>query len=202
MAPDPDNPLMAVVVAIIGNRRPTQARRLYGGVGNRLIGRICGQAAIPPAHDGLSLSDGDVGTGLTGYDGRARGGRSHQVRETSNEDRSRCGRECMSNGVISVSRGRDSCGVARQIDIYLDEVRLGAVRWNQTAEFLTPPGPHVVYVKMDWCRSPSLDVNIDAGVPTELAITAPNPFVGVFAMFFRPRQFFGLTRRATTPPSA
>lgn len=51
----------------------------------------------------------------------------------------------------------------RAYKILVDGRPVGSVRRGGTREITVPPGPHTVQLRIDWCTSPAVDVNVDTG---------------------------------------
>ena len=66
--------------------------------------------------------------------------------------------------VITVERVRNAWrDVLRGYAVLIDDVRVGSLENGMTQRFLVEPGKHSVQMKIDWCSSPSIDVNVAAG---------------------------------------
>ncbi len=109
----------------------------------------------------------------------------------------------MGSVIIRLSRGRDGFGMARRLLVHLDGARVGEVRWNRRAEYAASPGPHTLYVKMDWCLSPPLSIDLGEGETVDLAVTMPTGYLRrLIGICFTPGSFFGLERRGPSQLNA
>jgi hypothetical protein len=77
----------------------------------------------------------------------------------------------MGDGIIRISRGTEAIGGRRSLPVYVDGVQVGKVGRNRSAEFAAPPGQHIVYVRLDWCSSLPVTVELREGETIELAVT-------------------------------
>jgi hypothetical protein len=62
----------------------------------------------------------------------------------------------------------------RRYKIMVDGRRAGSIRRGGRREIPVPPGPHVVQLRIDWCSSPALQVDIPDGQQVVLRC-APDP---------------------------
>jgi hypothetical protein len=53
--------------------------------------------------------------------------------------------------------------VLRGYRVLIDGENVGLIRLGQVREFSVTPGMHSIRLKIDWCSSPELSVNIRAG---------------------------------------
>jgi hypothetical protein len=106
-------------------------------------------------------------------------------------------RAVMGAGVIRVARGAEAVGGRRSLSVYIDGAQVGKIARNRSAEFPTPAGPHVVYVRLDWCSSLPVSVELGEGQCLELAVTVQEserrglrnvvaPAGKTFELFLRP----------------
>ncbi|MFD6420687.1 hypothetical protein [Streptomyces sp. NPDC060198] len=98
------------------------------------------------------------------------------VRATGEDDRTQ----------IAVRRDEDdSYAQLRRYHVYVDGKRVGSVRPGEVCSVPTPAGTHTVQVKISWCSSPVLSVEVAPGQRKSLNCRAipgaeSNP-VGVFS---------------------
>lgn len=52
---------------------------------------------------------------------------------------------------------------ARAYKVMIDGQEAGTVRHGQQESFQVTPGTHEVFLKIDWCRSPKLSVEVAGG---------------------------------------
>ena len=96
---------------------------------------------------------------------------------------------------LTVVRDSKMYGGLRKLKVVLDDQTIGGIGRDESLQVTLQPGPHNLYVKMDWARSPVLefvsgdrDVVIDAHMP--------GVFEGTWKSFLAPRKTFGLSARA------
>ena len=63
--------------------------------------------------------------------------------------------------MIRLTRGDAYTDKIRAYKIFIDDVHCGDINRNETKEFVVDDGIHVIYAKIDWCRSNKLCVNVD-----------------------------------------
>jgi hypothetical protein len=61
---------------------------------------------------------------------------------------------------IRISRTSEFVNRIRDYQIYLDGQKIGTVANGETIKFDTTIGEHTLIVKIDWCTSPELKINI------------------------------------------
>jgi hypothetical protein len=66
-------------------------------------------------------------------------------------------------GKVRIQRSNESANRWRAYQLYIDGAKVGTIASGQTKEFNIGPGRHILYSKIDWCRSPeaSFDVTTD-----------------------------------------
>ena len=62
---------------------------------------------------------------------------------------------------IKIKRTSEWVGMARNYKVFIDGQFVGKIANGATKEFPIPPGQHTVVVKIDWCSSPSVFINIE-----------------------------------------
>jgi hypothetical protein len=63
---------------------------------------------------------------------------------------------------------RGTLDLFRAYHVVIDEHDVGEVRRGESRVFWTPPGRHEVHLVIDWCRSPSVDVDVALGETVRL----------------------------------
>ena len=58
-------------------------------------------------------------------------------------------------------------GISRDLQVYIDQKKIGAVKWNTSKDFEVNTGNRVIWVQMDWCRSRK----------TKIKVTENNPMI-------------------------
>lgn len=84
---------------------------------------------------------------------------------------------------------------ARAYKVLVDGEERGAVKQGAGVEIEVDPGPRQVQMKVDWARSPALELDLAEGERAEFAC-APNasPLTAVFYAFFRRSDYIRLER--------
>ncbi len=95
---------------------------------------------------------------------------------------------------VTVHRGSKTYGGLRKVKVVLDEQTVGAIGRNDSVRIPVAPGQHVLYVKMDWARSPELTIVAGDGDLT-IDVEMPGVFEGTWKSFLQPRNTFGLAVR-------
>ena len=62
--------------------------------------------------------------------------------------------------------------------VFVDRAQVGSIRRRETKTFDVEPGPHEVYLELDWCSSKVLDVVLSPGQDVRLVCKAKNPLGG------------------------
>ena|ERR1700755_2176777 len=82
----------------------------------------------------------------------------------------------------------------RAYRVLVDGRDLGAVRRGETARFELPAGAHEVFLKIDWCRSQKLAVDLEPGRSLRLECSARNPFAALYWISFGRNRYIQLAR--------
>lgn len=87
---------------------------------------------------------------------------------------------------IRITRKNDYFGLARKLKVYVDNKHVGNVRWKNSVDISVPPGRHEFYVKMDWCRSTPIQLNIRENDLVEYEVLTPGSgsVVGLFRQLY------------------
>ena len=101
----------------------------------------------------------------------------------------------MPNAVIKITRGNEYVGMGRKLKVFIDNTYIGNVGWNETSVFPVTTGQHSIYVKMDWCRSAPISVEIEDGGAIEFEVMSPSAVTAVMASLFKAAHFFRLKKR-------
>ena len=64
---------------------------------------------------------------------------------------------------IRVTRGTGYRDAARAYKVLIDGAEAGTIRKNEEQRFEVPAGEHTLQMKVDWCKSPQLNVTIPEG---------------------------------------
>lgn len=61
---------------------------------------------------------------------------------------------------LIIERNSEWNNKARAIGIYIDGEKVGTINDGETQEYEIEFGKHEIYAKIDWCRSPKIELNI------------------------------------------
>jgi hypothetical protein len=96
----------------------------------------------------------------------------------------------------SVTIAREFFGYADRVRAYaimIDGEKIGEVKNGETAQVQLSPGPHQIWMKIDWCSSPKLSV--DGNVDTELyCISNTSPITALYRILFDRENYIRLWR--------
>lgn len=70
----------------------------------------------------------------------------------------------MGTGTIRLRRVAEFRDRLRAYKVVLDGQVIGQIRHGEEAEFAVEPGPHELYLKIDWCRSNTVEFENDGPV--------------------------------------
>ena len=94
---------------------------------------------------------------------------------------------------IVLHRVRDGFGTMRDLEVFLDNEEKGPTPYGSETILHPKPGPHHLWVKMDWSRSESFAVDLREGQSIDLYCSskfAESRIFGVPALILFPRKFF------------
>jgi hypothetical protein len=77
---------------------------------------------------------------------------------------------------IDVERQEGWLDRARPYKVIIDGQRAGTVGHGQQQSFEVVPGAHEVFLKLDWCRSPKLTVDVASGERAKVNCAAGGNF--------------------------
>lgn len=81
----------------------------------------------------------------------------------------------MTSANLSVTRAKSlRRDVFRAYEVWVDGVCTGKVKRGATLRLPVAPGPHTVQMKIDWCTSPELRIDVPEGGDARLSC-GPNP---------------------------
>jgi hypothetical protein len=88
---------------------------------------------------------------------------------------------------LHISRTRAWTDKFRAYKVLIDGNEVGDISEGAEKTFETPPGNHTVQLKIDWCKSPILNISLVAGQITNMQCGAnSNPFLGfLYVTFWR-----------------
>jgi hypothetical protein len=86
---------------------------------------------------------------------------------------------------VTVERTRTPPGLIRRLKVVIDGRSAGSLRFGETKTCPVDEGEHTVMTKMDWFKSPVVQVNPVAGADVHLVADLPRPgrFSGVRTLF-------------------
>ena len=65
--------------------------------------------------------------------------------------------------------------LGRAYKVFVDDREVGSIRRGQQESFEVPPGHHRIQLKIDWCTSPEVAVDLGAGEEASLGCKARWP---------------------------
>lgn len=78
---------------------------------------------------------------------------------------------------------------ARAYRVVIDEYAVGKIDNGTTERFEVSPGAHVVYLKLDWCRSQKIGVEVGPGETARFSARARNPWGAIYWVSFGFRNY-------------
>jgi len=73
---------------------------------------------------------------------------------------------------------------ARAYDVIIDDEPCAKLVRGGCAEIEVEGGKHVVYLRLDWCRSLMLELNLEPGAETQLRCWPRSPLTVLYGMTF------------------
>jgi len=96
--------------------------------------------------------------------------------------------------LIKLQRIRDLVGTGRDLKVYIDGSYSVSISYSSKKVIELEPGTHHIFVKMDWCKSKPLKIEIRSGETLNLycgsRFANKSIFVNMFAAFLFPRNLF------------
>lgn len=86
---------------------------------------------------------------------------------------------------ITIARTSQRVNSMREYDIYLDGQKINAISNGETKTIEVSNGNHEIYLKVDWCKSKKLNINLAEG--QELKLKCGSKITGVkqiFSLFY------------------
>jgi hypothetical protein len=74
----------------------------------------------------------------------------------------------MGTALIRLERQAAWLGRVRAFHIFLDGKKSGTIRYLESRIFEVQPGPHEIFLKVDWLSSPHLSMNLASGEEMKL----------------------------------
>ena len=81
----------------------------------------------------------------------------------------------------------------RAYKILVDRMPAGEIRSKETKNFSIPSGDHTIQLKVDWCTSRKLDVDVSPDQSIDLCSRSRNPFLALYWITFDRREYIDLT---------
>ena len=107
--------------------------------------------------------------------------------------------------MIRITRVRPYSDMMRAYKIFIDDVECGKIAIDETQEFEVANGNHTVCVKIDWCRSNELCVNVnDSVVELEVGTSVTGwriLFVRLYITLLRNKYLFLREKENVDAPS-
>jgi hypothetical protein len=97
--------------------------------------------------------------------------------------------------IVLSRKRRASRDIFRSYLVMVDGERAAKVRQGGTVEVPVPPGRHEVHLKIDWCRSPSIEFDARAGEVIKLfAEPGGSAFEGMSKILSESDDYISLIR--------
>jgi adenine-specific DNA methylase len=91
---------------------------------------------------------------------------------------------------IDVERKEGLRDRARAYKVVIDGQEAGTVRHGNQESIQVTPGPHEVFLKIDWCRSPKLTVDVAGGQRAKVTcVPSGTIWTAIFAIVFKPTSY-------------
>jgi hypothetical protein len=98
---------------------------------------------------------------------------------------------------IDVERREGLRDRARAYKVMIDGQEAGTIRHGSQESFQVTPGTHEVFLKIDWCRSPKLTVDVAGGERAGVTcVPSGSIWTAMFAIVFKPTSYI---RAEVTP---
>jgi len=83
---------------------------------------------------------------------------------------------------------------ARPYDVVVNDVARGRLRRGEETEIDVDPGVQVVYLKLDWCRSKSVRLELEPGEEVELRCKPRSPLTVLYGITLGRKNYMSLVR--------
>jgi len=106
----------------------------------------------------------------------------------------------MAQSKVKIARYQDFFGIMRKLKVFIDGEHVGNVHWNSSNDFSISSGSHQLFVKMDWCKSEPINIDIDENetIKYEVTLLANQSKLGVlkqlYDLVFNFSNFFKLEK--------
>ena len=110
--------------------------------------------------------------------------------------------DCRMSDKLTITRPSAYFGKVRKLLVNVDGNNVGYVNNAETREFELGAGSHSVSVSMDWCSSPTLDIQVADDERVSLAVDMPGPMAS-FQVMLAPKSLICLRYvESPTPPQS
>ncbi|MCL2141713.1 MAG: hypothetical protein FWH46_02375 [Methanimicrococcus sp.] len=97
--------------------------------------------------------------------------------------------------MIKLTRLGSNFDRLRTYKIFIDGVHQGGIKINETKHFTVKRGRHIIYAKIDWCRSNKLQIDVEdtvleLEVGSSLEDKPPGSFLMLYITIFRNRYLW------------
>ena len=100
---------------------------------------------------------------------------------------------------LIITRNNEWNNMARNYGIYLDGKKIGTIANGETKEFNVEEGAHKINGKIDWCKSPTIEITFTENKTTEIEIAGfkyGNIIIpvalGIMSLFFLIKYVFNI----------
>lgn len=84
--------------------------------------------------------------------------------------------------MIVLSRGRAFHDKFRKYKVFIDDKHVANIRESEDISIEVKPGKHKVCLKIDWCSSNTIEIEVEEG--TDLLLNCGNSVKGISKYFF------------------
>ena len=106
--------------------------------------------------------------------------------------------------MIRLTRGNNYVDKIRAYKIFIDDIYCGNIKNNETKDFEVANGSHIIYAKIDWCRSNKFNIIVSDSM-LELEIgpyirgnTLWIPFAEALYVTFKKNEYLWIKEKADT----
>lgn len=101
---------------------------------------------------------------------------------------------------LRISRDSGYADRARKYTVMCEGKELGKIGNGESVEFDVPPGEKEVYLKVDWCRSNKVRINVPTEGTAQLSggsnLRGPRIMLAIVYVLFKPHDYLWLTAQA------
>jgi hypothetical protein len=77
----------------------------------------------------------------------------------------------------------------RRYAVMVDDAQVAKVKRGQTLRVPVSPGPHEVHLRIDWCRSPSVDIDASPGAVIKIYCAPAGGLTEAYDALVNPEQY-------------